>query len=222
MKRSNLAGAIAAAGLLATACGGDAPIAGTPPQTGTFETRLADVALAAGLDVPTWQACRADPAMEARVVADMTVGVAAGVGGTPTFLVNGEMVVGNQPAAAFRNAIQAARIRAQSSGLAAADYYAATFPGVPVGTSPSTGPADAWVTVVEFSDFQCPFCAAAKGTLRSVLSTAGSDVRHVFKHFPLSSHAYARPTAIAAECARVQGRFWEFHDLVFSRQSSLF
>ncbi|MGA8891394.1 MAG: thioredoxin domain-containing protein [Anaeromyxobacteraceae bacterium] len=222
MNRSTLAWAMVATGLLASACGGDTAATTTTARTGTFETRLADVATLAGLDVPAWQACRADPAMEARVVADMTLGVAAGVGGTPTFLVNGEPVVGNQPASVFRSAIQAARTRAQASGLAAADYYATTFPGLPVGTSPSTGPADAWVTVVEFSDFECPYCAAVQGTLQSVLSTAGSDVRHVWKHFPLSFHAGARPTAIAAECARAQGRFWEFHDLVFARQSSLY
>jgi protein-disulfide isomerase len=222
MSRSILAWALVATGLTLAACGGDTAATTTSPRTGTFETRLADVATLAGLDVPAWQACRADPAMEARVVADMTLGVAVGVGGTPTFLVNGEPVVGNQPASVFRSAIQAARTRAQSSGLAAADYYATTFPGVPVGTSPSTGPADAWVTIVEFSDFECPYCAAVQGTLQTVLSTAGSDVRHVWKHFPLSFHAGARPAAIAAECARAQGRFWEFHDLVFARQSSLF
>jgi protein-disulfide isomerase len=222
MKTSILAAAISAAGLLAAGCGGDAS---TPPatvQTGTFETRLAAVALSAGLDVPAWQACRADPAMEARVIADMTLGVAAGVGGTPTFFVNGAMVVGNQPGAVFRSAIEAARTRAQASGIAAADYYASAVPGIPVGTSPSTGPADAWVTIVEFSDFECPYCAAVQGTLHNVLSTAGSDVRHVWKNFPLSFHAGARPAAIAAECARVQGRFWEFHDLVFAGQSGLF
>jgi protein-disulfide isomerase len=87
---------------------------------------------------------------------------------------------------------------------------------------PSRGPANAPITIVEFSDFECPYCAAVQGTLRTVLSTAGSDVRHVWKNFPLSFHAGARPTAIAAECARVQGRFWEFHDLVFTSQSGLF
>jgi protein-disulfide isomerase len=222
MKTSILAAAVAAAGLLASGCGGDATTPTTPAQTGTFETRLAAVALAAGLDVPAWQACRADPAMEDRVAADVLLGGAAGVGGTPTFFVNGEKVVGNQPAAVFRTAIESARTRALASGLAAADYYATAVPGIPVGTSPSTGPADAWVTIVEFSDFECPYCAAVQGTLRTVLSTAGSDVRRVWKNFPLSFHAGARPTAIAAECARVQGRFWEFHDLVFAGQATLF
>jgi len=93
---------------------------------------------------------------------------------------------------------------------------------IPVGTSPVDGPADAWVTVVEFSDFQCPYCGAVQPTLKAVLSAYGPDVRHVFKHFPLSFHAHARTTAVAAECARAQSRFWEFHDLVFASQAALF
>jgi protein-disulfide isomerase len=93
---------------------------------------------------------------------------------------------------------------------------------VPVGTSPVDGPADAWVTVVEFSDFQCPYCGAVQPTLRALLPAYGTDVRLVFKHFPLSFHAYARTTAIAAECARAQSRFWELHDLVFAGQAALF
>ena len=76
---------------------------------------------------------------------------------------------------------------------------------VPVGDSPVDGPADAWVTVVEFSDFQCPFCVRVQPTLAQVLPEYGPDVRHVFKHFPLSQHARAIPAAVAAECARAQG-----------------
>jgi len=87
---------------------------------------------------------------------------------------------------------------------------------VPVGTSPVAGPVDAWVTIVEFSDFQCPFCGAVQPTLAAVLPAYGTDVRLVFKHFPLSFHAYARASAVAAECAHAQGRFWEFHDLLFA------
>ena len=95
---------------------------------------------------------------------------------------------------------------------------------VPVGDSPVAGPADAWVTVVEFSDFQCPYCVRVQPTLVEVLPGYGAQVRHVFKHYPLPQHAQAVPTAVAAECARVQGRFWEFHDLVFAsaRAGTLF
>jgi protein-disulfide isomerase len=93
---------------------------------------------------------------------------------------------------------------------------------VPVASSPVDGPADAWVTIVEFSDFECPYCAAVQPALVSVLQEFGPDVRLVFKNFPLSMHAHARPVAIAAECAHAQGRFWEFHDLVFAGHSALF
>jgi protein-disulfide isomerase len=93
---------------------------------------------------------------------------------------------------------------------------------VPVGTSPVDGPADAWVTVVVFSDFQCPYCGALQRTFATVLPEYGNDVRLVFKHFPLSFHRWARTTAVASECAHVQDRFWEFHDLVFGAQSTLF
>ncbi len=97
----------------------------------------------------------------------------------------------------------------------------ATVMRVPVGTSPVRGPADAWVTVVEFSDFQCPYCAQAHATLATVLPEFGSDVRLVYKHFPLSFHARARPTAVASVCAQAQGLFWPFHDLVFARWAAL-
>ena len=93
---------------------------------------------------------------------------------------------------------------------------------VPVGNSPVDGPADAWVTIVTFSDFQCPYCGAVQPTLATVLPEFGGDVRLVFKHFPLSMHGRARPAAVAATCAHAQGRFWEFHDLVFGEQAALF
>ncbi len=92
----------------------------------------------------------------------------------------------------------------------------------PVGTSPVRGPPDAWVTIVLYSDFQCPFCANFQVTLQSVLPSYGNDVRLVFKHYPLPRHTYAHTTAVAAECAHQQGKFWELHDLVFANRDTLF
>jgi protein-disulfide isomerase len=108
-----------------------------------------------------------------------------------------------------------------SSGTAA-NPGGSTVLKVPIGTSPVDGPADAWVTVVEFSDFQCPYCGAVQPTLANVLPGYGANVRLVFKHLPLSFHAFARATAVAAECAGAQSRFWEFHDLAFAGQGALF
>jgi protein-disulfide isomerase len=109
-----------------------------------------------------------------------------------------------------------------TSDPAGADGLGPIVAKVPVGDSPVSGPADAWVTIVEFSDFQCPYCRAAQPTLATVLPEFGPDVRHVFKHYPLSGHAYALPSAVAAVCAHQQGRFWEFHDRLFASPSSLF
>jgi protein-disulfide isomerase len=212
-------GVAAALALAVAACGGSASDTASAP---VFESRLSAIASQAGLDVAAWQACRGDPAMAARVTADLSVAGAVGIQATPTFLVNDVAVVGSQDASVFRTAIRTARDHAQATGIPPADYYAVTFPDVPVDGSPVLGPADAWVTIVEFSDFECPFCARVQTTLDTVLPEFGSDVRLVFKNFPLSFHAYARPAAIAAECAHAQGRFWEFHDLVFAGQAALF
>lgn len=93
---------------------------------------------------------------------------------------------------------------------------------VPLGDSPERGPSDAWVTIVEFSDFQCPACGAAAPTIVQLLSRYPADLRLVYKHFPLTMiHPNARPAAIAAECAREQGRFWEMHDRLFANQRAL-
>ncbi len=84
-----------------------------------------------------------------------------------------------------------------------------------------SGPADAWVTIVEFSDFQCPWCAR-------VQTHAGRRAPGVRERRPAGVqalrvfHSYSRTTAIAAECAHAQGRFWQFHDLVFAGQADLF
>src|SRR5512142_2343945 len=83
---------------------------------------------------------------------------------------------------------------------------------VPVNDSPTRGPADAWVTIVEFGDYQCPYCGASEPTLREV-DAQRPGLRWVWKDFPLPQHPRALPTAIAAQCAYSQGHFWEMHDL---------
>lgn len=90
-----------------------------------------------------------------------------------------------------------------------------------VGDSPIKGPKDAWVTIVEVSDFQCPFCNRVGPTLEQVREKYGDDVRFVFKHNPLSFHQRALPAALAAECAQDQGKFWEMHDKLFANQRQL-
>jgi protein-disulfide isomerase len=86
---------------------------------------------------------------------------------------------------------------------------------------PVRGPLAAPVTVVVFSDYQCPFCGKVEPTLKQVRDTYGDKVRIAWKHLPLPFHPNALPAAKAAEAARQQGKFWEMHDKLFSNQQAL-
>ena len=80
------------------------------------------------------------------------------------------------------------------------------------------GPADAPVTIVEFSDYQCPYCLRAEQVLGELLDEFPEKVRLVFKDFPLRFHGGAEPAAVAARCAGESGRYWEYHDMLFVAQ----
>lgn len=85
---------------------------------------------------------------------------------------------------------------------------------------PAKGPEDARVTVVEFSDFQCPTCRAYAPMVQEVVDKYPDDVRFVYRHFPLNTiHPNAQKAALAAEAARSFDKFWEMHDLLFAEQT---
>jgi protein-disulfide isomerase len=84
------------------------------------------------------------------------------------------------------------------------------------------GAASARITLIEYADFECPFCARAHEALTSLLPQYGDDVRLVYRHMPLvSMHPDATPAAEAAEAAGAQGKFWEMHDALFAGQADL-
>jgi protein-disulfide isomerase len=86
---------------------------------------------------------------------------------------------------------------------------------------PSRGPEDAPITIVEFSDFQCPFCRRVLPTLEQVMEKYPGQVRVVYRNLPLRSHKRARPAAEAALCANDQGQFWPYHDMLFENTRQL-
>jgi protein-disulfide isomerase len=92
---------------------------------------------------------------------------------------------------------------------------------VPVGAAPVRGPDRAPVTVVVYSDFECPFCQRSEATLRALADQYGGKVRLAWKNRPLPMHANARAAAKAALAAGEQGKFWEYHDALFAHQNAL-
>jgi Na+/H+ antiporter NhaA len=84
------------------------------------------------------------------------------------------------------------------------------------------GPEDAPVTLVEYGDFECPYCGRAEGAIRELLASFGDEVRYVWRHLPLNDvHPHAQLAAEAAEAASAQGRFWEMHDVLLGHQGAL-
>ncbi|HET7291939.1 MAG TPA: thioredoxin domain-containing protein [Vicinamibacteria bacterium] len=78
-------------------------------------------------------------------------------------------------------------------------------------STPAVGPADAPITLIEFSDYQCPYCHRAQGTVDAVMSRYPGKVRFVHQEYPLAQHPRAFAAAVAARCANEQGRFWDYH-----------
>lgn len=92
---------------------------------------------------------------------------------------------------------------------------------IPVAGSPELGPANAAITLVEFSDFQCPYCAAAVPQIHALMKAYPSQVKLIFKQFPLSNHPQADLAATAALAAQKQGKFWQLHDAMYQSQDDL-
>jgi protein-disulfide isomerase len=92
---------------------------------------------------------------------------------------------------------------------------------VEIGSSPVKGSRNAPVTIVEFSDFQCPYCSRVGPTLDTLLKKYEGKIKLVFKHQPLPNHPNAKPAAVASMAAHKQGKFWEMHDMLFANQQQL-
>jgi Na+/H+ antiporter NhaA len=111
--------------------------------------------------------------------------------------------------------------RLRTAGAAAAPLVDLADPVDP-GRDHVRGPADAPVTLVEYGDFECPYCGRAEPVVRQLLVDFGTDLRYVFRHLPLHDvHEHAQLAAEAAEVAGAFGRFWEMHDLLFAHQDAL-
>ncbi len=201
-------------------------------------------AQSAGVDANAFHNALFQRRFVAKVDDDIALGEKIGVNGTPAFYINGIVLGGAQPPEKFREIIDAelaASSARREKGVGAFENYVVaskanykkedddepedtTVWKVPVGTSPTLGPKTALVTLIEFSDFQCPYCKRVEPTLKQIRAAYGNDVRLVFKHEPLPFHPRAEPAAeLALEALAEKGvtGFWAAHDALYDSQPAL-
>jgi protein-disulfide isomerase len=142
--------------------------------------------------------------------------------GTLGFIVLGSCVLGGDCS------VEGLSLGSSADAAEVADAQVAAVPeptatGVPLVTADDhiRGNADAAVTIIEYSDFECPYCERFHPTMLQVMEEYEGKVRWVFRHFPLSFHPNATPAALAAECAGEQGKFWEMGDALFENRATL-
>lgn len=133
----------------------------------------------------------------------------------------GRDAVGKAAQAYFKNLQEAAKKEQEDKEKADFENQFKNPVKIDIGSSPVKGNADAKVTIIEFSDFECPFCTRGKATMEEVLKNYPNDVKIVFKNLPLPFHQNATPAAKAALAAGKQGKFWEMHDKLFDNQREL-
>lgn len=194
------------------------------------------------LDIDKFKADMASEATAARLKEDTSLADQVQAQGTPHFFVNGYRLRGAQPKEAFKALIDrelAVAKKLVEGGTARADVYqkqqadaavkvAAAPPAAPakpvdfkLAGAPSRGPANAKVTVVEFSDFQCGYCGKLSSTLAEVMPDYEDRVRFVSMQFPLGRFPQSQKAAEAALAANEQGKYWEYKKLVYDNQRSL-
>ncbi|MBI4080234.1 MAG: DsbA family protein [Candidatus Levybacteria bacterium] len=142
----------------------------------------------------------------------MDAGITAGAEATPSFFINGVKIVGAQPYTIFKDALDK-----ELAGTVTDERV-----DVEVGHFPVMGNANAAIKIVEFSDFECPFCRRFYEDTLPLIKKNYIDTGKAalyYRHEPLSIHPMAKPFAKAAECANEQNKFWEMHDLIFKKQS---
>jgi len=209
-------------------------------------------AVAAGVDAAKFKAELAKESTKAKIKKDLEANAKIGATGTPAFRINGITLSGAQPLESFKTTIDAELKKAEellksgtpkklvSLRMTEKNFKAQPAPAkkeakpeaedtttwrVPVAKDdPVKGPADALVTIVEWSDFQCPFCSKVEPTIQKILDTYGKDVRVVWKDNALPFHKEAKPAATLARVAYEKGGdalFWKAHGLLFDNQKTL-
>ncbi len=182
-----------------------------------------------GLELADFSQCISESRYDTEINSDLNDGAAQGISGTPSFIINGELLVGAQPVEVFNAAISAigegGTLKVTDSNPPPSQPQPAVAPTPAAfsdGYAGSLGDPNAPVTIVEFTDYQCPYCSrhsleTMPQIVRDMVDTG--RVYYILKDFPLDSiHSEARQAAVAARCGAEQESYWEMHDLIFANQ----
>ncbi|NNF29286.1 MAG: thioredoxin domain-containing protein [Gemmatimonadetes bacterium] len=182
--------------------------------------RLKQIAIELDMDAETFGECLDSKKYAEHVARDEAEARALGLTGTPGLFINGRFIAGvpeaEQLAAMIVDELQRAGEPVEARRLEPIRV------AVEADGFPAKGPDDAPVTIVEWADFQCPFCKRILPAVEQVLETYGDQVRFVYRQYPIAQlHPEAEKAAEASLCAHAQGRFWAMHDAMFEDQAAL-
>ncbi|MCX6744124.1 MAG: thioredoxin domain-containing protein [Candidatus Parcubacteria bacterium] len=173
---------------------------------------------ATGKVAKNFETCLASGKFDSKIDADQSLGSQLGVQGTPASFINGYLVSGALPIDMIKQVIDKVAAGEEPNFDFMLDETTKKVVKVEMPQVTESdhviGAKNGKVTIVEFSDFECPYCGRYKATIDQVLKDY-TDVTVIFKHFPLSFHQFAKQAAVASECANEQGKFWEMYDKLF-------
>jgi protein-disulfide isomerase len=191
-------------------------------QTKLTRADLLEYAKALNLNLPAFQQALDRHTYLPIVERDLAESKGLGVTTTPTFFVNGRRLVGPQGYASLGAVIESLLAGIPKSQRVQEELVAAgPAQAISLEHAPTKGSSAAPVSLVEFSDFECPFCAETAPVVHQLLAAYPTQVRLAFKHYPLPMHKESPLAHEAALAAGDQGKFWEMHDLLFAGQDKL-
>ncbi len=191
-------------------------------QTKLTRADLLGYAQSLGLDLTAFQQALDNHTYRPIVERDLAEAAGLGVTTTPTFFVNGRRLVGPQGYASLGAVIESLLAGIPPDKRVQPEIVASgPAQQINLARAPTRGPATAPISLVEFSDFECPFCAVTAPVVRQLLLAYPSQLRFAFKHYPLPMHKESPLAHEAALAAGAQGKFWEMHDVLFDGQDKL-
>jgi protein-disulfide isomerase len=186
-------------------------------QTKLTRADLLGYAKSLGLDLVAFQQALDNRTYRPVVERDLAEAAGLGVTTTPTFFVNGRRLVGPQGYASLGAVIESLLAGIPPDKRVQPEIVAAgPAQQIDLARAPARGPATAPISLVEFSDFECPYCAETAPVVRQLLLVYPTQVRFAFKHYPLPMHKESPLAHEASLAAGDQGKFWEMHDLLFA------